>query len=81
MSATGLSDKVVLITGGGSGIGLATARAFAGEGAVVVVADLDPAAVRDLPGRHRPDAPALDVREPGSLERWVAVAADRHGRG
>ena len=32
-------DKVVLITGGASGIGLAAARRFAAEGARVVLAD------------------------------------------
>jgi NAD(P)-dependent dehydrogenase (short-subunit alcohol dehydrogenase family) len=37
-----LKDRVAIITGGGSGIGLATARRFAAEGARVVVADLDP---------------------------------------
>jgi NAD(P)-dependent dehydrogenase (short-subunit alcohol dehydrogenase family) len=37
----GLSDKVVLITGAASGIGLATAERFASEGSLVVMADLD----------------------------------------
>src|SRR5664280_3747145 len=35
-----LDNKVAIITGAASGIGLATARRFAGEGAKVVVADL-----------------------------------------
>ena len=38
-----LKDRVAVITGGASGIGLATARRFAAEGARVVIADLDPA--------------------------------------
>ena len=40
--------QVVAITGGGSGIGAATARAFAREGAEVVVLDLDPEAARKV---------------------------------
>ncbi|MEU5877682.1 3-oxoacyl-ACP reductase [Spirillospora sp. NPDC047279] len=36
-----LQDRVAVVTGGASGIGLATARRFAAEGARVVVADLD----------------------------------------
>lgn len=39
-----LKDRVAIITGGASGIGLATARRFAAEGAFVVIADMDPAA-------------------------------------
>ncbi|WP_106816331.1 3-oxoacyl-ACP reductase [Microbacterium timonense] len=39
-----LKDRVAIITGGASGIGLATARRFAAEGARVVIADLDPSA-------------------------------------
>lgn len=41
-----LENKVALITGGGGGIGRASARAFAREGARVVVVDLDEAAGR-----------------------------------
>ena len=36
-----LQDRVAVITGAGSGIGLASARRLAAEGATVVVADVD----------------------------------------
>ena len=41
-----LDSRVAVITGAGSGIGLATARRFASEGAVVVAVDLNPAAAK-----------------------------------
>jgi len=53
-------DRVALVTGGGRGIGAATARLLAAEGAKVAVSDLD-------------EAPAREVADPlGAL----AVACD-----
>ena len=43
-----LKGKVSIITGGAQGIGLATARKFAAEGAIVVVADLKAGPAMDL---------------------------------
>ncbi|GLJ81247.1 3-oxoacyl-ACP reductase [Microbacterium imperiale] len=57
-----LRDRVAIVTGGASGIGLATARRFAAEGARVVVADLDPES-----GRRAAD-------EVGGVFRQVDVA-------
>jgi Dehydrogenases with different specificities (related to short-chain alcohol dehydrogenases) len=37
----GLEDKVVVITGGASNIGRAISLAFGGEGATVIIADMD----------------------------------------
>ena len=37
-----LKDKIAIITGAGQGIGAATARCFAAEGARVVVAEINP---------------------------------------
>ena len=69
-----LSDRVALVTGAASGIGLATAKRFAAEGATVLLADRDVeklgAALADLGGAPH-DAIPLDVTdEPG----WIALA-------
>lgn len=50
---TGLNDRVVVVTGAGAGIGLATVTAFVAEGARVVAADVDPSAAADVAGADR----------------------------
>jgi 3-oxoacyl-[acyl-carrier protein] reductase len=48
MKATGLRDKVVIVTGAAAGIGLATARAFASEGCRVAAWDVNGAGQEEL---------------------------------
>ena len=78
------SGKVAIVTGGGSGIGQATALAFARAGASVVVADVDPGAV-DETARAIKDAGGegtgvvTDVTRAADVERMVAAAVDTYG--
>ncbi len=81
MSKLLLQDKVAVITGAGRGLGEAVARAYAAEGAKVVVSDIDLAAAQkvaaSLPGAS---AVACDVRVPSQVEAMVAAAVKQHGR-
>ncbi len=78
------TGKVALVTGGGSGIGRATALAFAREGAAVVVAGrgAEPLArtialIED--GGGTASAVTADVSRTGDVERLVATVVERHG--
>lgn len=77
-----LQDKIALITGGNSGIGLATAQAFVEAGARVVITGrnretLD-AAARELGPSAVPVV--ADVTDPAAIRAAVAVAKERFGR-
>ena len=75
-----LADRVAVITGGGSGIGLASARRLAAEGARVVIADVDPttgtAAAAEVDGLFV----AVDVSDADQVEHLFAVTEEQFGR-
>ena len=78
-------DKVVIVTGAGSGIGLATALRFGAEGARVVVAEFDDAKGKAAEAQLRgagADALALrcDVASEADATRVVDAAFERWGR-
>jgi len=78
-------DKVAIVTGAGSGIGLATARLLGAEGARVVIAEFDEARAKAAENELRDariDALALrcDVASEGDVTRAVDAAFERWGR-
>src|SRR5205814_4805932 len=66
-----VAGRTFLVTGGGSGLGAATAALLAGEGANVIVADLQPAET----GRFV----ETDVLDEASVQRAVETAVDELG--
>ncbi|WP_326947163.1 MULTISPECIES: glucose 1-dehydrogenase [unclassified Amycolatopsis] len=75
------AGKIVLVTGGSSGIGRATAKAFAAEGATVVVAGRDErrlaSAVQEIGGSA--SAVVADVTDSADVARMVETVVERHG--
>jgi NAD(P)-dependent dehydrogenase (short-subunit alcohol dehydrogenase family) len=85
MKADNWEEKSVLITGGSSGVGLATAGLFLKHGAAVMITGRDPArlekAVAALaPSPGRLSAYAGDVRQVASCAAAVEAILARHGR-
>jgi len=70
MSGERFTDTVVIVTGAGNGIGREYARAFAAEGAAVVVADIDDA------GRAATVASIAEVASTGGAGKAIGVHCD-----
>ena len=80
-----LQNKVSIITGAANGIGLATAKKFTAEGAIVIVCDLEAAqverAVRELQSAGGMAAGyVVNVTDRASIDAMVADVRNRHGR-
>ncbi|MGE2716648.1 SDR family oxidoreductase [Mycolicibacterium litorale] len=80
-----LQDKVAVVTGGGSGIGRATALELARRGAAIVIAEIDPdraasAAEEIRDGGGRSISFACDVADEGTFEALKDAALERFGR-
>ncbi|HTX76155.1 MAG TPA: glucose 1-dehydrogenase [Terracidiphilus sp.] len=78
------ANKVALVTGAGSGLGLATARAFAESGASVALADWNEQAARSAADEltaqgHKAIAIRCDVSDDAQVEAMVAQTVDAFG--
>jgi NAD(P)-dependent dehydrogenase (short-subunit alcohol dehydrogenase family) len=75
-----LTDRVAVVTGGGSGIGLATVRRFAAEGARVVVVDVNAEAGEAAATEVCGEFVRCDVSDEEQVRALFDGVADRHGR-
>jgi NAD(P)-dependent dehydrogenase (short-subunit alcohol dehydrogenase family) len=78
-----LEGKVAIVTGGASGIGLATAQIFAAEGAQAVIFDIDAnaatRAIETIKGRSYAIKKIVDVSEPTQVESAVRGVISEKG--
>jgi meso-butanediol dehydrogenase/(S,S)-butanediol dehydrogenase/diacetyl reductase len=80
-----LENKVAIVTAGGSGIGAATVRRFAREGAAVVIADLSGSRAEQVRSEvaaagGRAVTIKMDVADPQAIEATIKLALDSFGR-
>lgn len=78
------TDKVVIITGAASGLGLATAERLAAEGASLVLVDIDEAALKaaakGLNAAVEPLTVRANVAKLDDVKAYVAATVERFGR-
>ena len=78
------ASRLIVVTGGASGIGLASVKMLLSEGHRVVVADLDAPLAKDVVGGlakegFEVDFEAIDVRDDAKVEAGIAAIIKRHG--
>jgi len=79
-----MKDKIVIVSGAGSGIGAATAKLIAQQGALVIVTDINLLAaekvsqeINEMQGNSY--AKALDVTDPNKVKQLVEAVVKKHG--
>jgi NAD(P)-dependent dehydrogenase (short-subunit alcohol dehydrogenase family) len=81
-----LAGKVIAVTGGASGIGLATAQLLIAQGAHVSVADVSANALKDAEqefakaGNGKFFTQVVDVRKSDQVQSWIANTVDKFGK-
>ena len=74
-------DKVVIITGAGSGIGEATARLFVQEGATVVLSDINQSAIdKTASGLEGAEVIVTDVSKHDQVETLITETVSKFGK-
>lgn len=78
----GLKDRVYIVTGATRGLGNATARELAADGAKVIITGRDAKSVEEAAAELGPDAVgvAADNADPSAAQRLVDTARERFGR-
>lgn len=74
-----LAGKVAVITGGASGIGLATAKRMQAEGAIVVIGDLDEDTGRSVAGDMNVTFVQVDVSDQVAVDKLFDTSFEVHG--
>src|ERR1700738_2804091 len=74
-----LKDQAAIVTGGASGLGAATARRLAAQGARVAVSDLNAKLAEGVAPEIKGVAVVCDVSDAASAEAAVAAASKAHG--
>jgi len=77
-----LSNKIVLVTGGTSGIGLEAAKLFREEGATVIIVGHDPARLQSVAGQFGDSVTVLagDVSKHDAVESMIKQISEKFGR-
>ena len=74
-----LAGKVAVVTGGASGIGLASVRRLHAEGATIVIGDIDPATGKDVADEVEGTFVPVDVADEVAVDTLFDTAAKTYG--